>query len=175
MFDTDVPLERLPGESARAHEAIVEYAALGPERSLAKLAHVWGKSRSYVGQLERWSARYRWQERVAAYDEQVARTRVQRAATQYIADVEAHRESSRKTSQELRAVARACLAQLAQAANEGTLVLTVSHLNAIVRTFETSIEMDAHALCLDRLLPMLDVANEQGHPFDSADYEGAAR
>jgi hypothetical protein len=54
-------------------------------------------------------------------------------------------------------------------------VLTVSHLNAIVRTFETSIEMEAHALCLDRLLPMLDVANEQGHPFDSADYEGAAR
>jgi ABC-type transporter MlaC component len=98
---------------------------------------------------------------VAAYDEQVARTRVQRAATQYIADVEAHRESSRKTSQELRAVARACLAQLAQAANEGTLVLTVSHLNAIVRAFETSIEMEAHALCLDRLLPMLSTEADE--------------
>jgi hypothetical protein len=161
MDNPAASLERLPGESARAHEAIVEYAALGPGRSLAKLAQVWGKSRSYVGQLERWSSQHRWQERVAAYDEQVARTRVQRAATQYIADVEAHRESSRKTSQELRAVARACLVQLAQAANEGTLVLTVSHLNAIVRTFETSIEMDAHALCLDRLLPMLSTEADE--------------
>jgi hypothetical protein len=63
------PTSRKPKqESAKAKAAFAEYCALGEDRSLAKLAQKWGKSRAYVGQLERWSAAHSWQERVAQYD-----------------------------------------------------------------------------------------------------------
>jgi hypothetical protein len=175
MFDTDAPLERLPGESARAHTALLAYAELGPERSLAKLAQLWGKSRSYVGQLERWSARHRWQERVAAYDAQLARRALEHAADQYIADIIAHQDRYRTTGRELHAVARSMLSKLTVALQHNELTFSVGDLYTIVKTFQAAAELEAHALSLDRLLPMLDVANEQGHPFDSADYKGAAR
>lgn len=60
-------------ESPRAAEAYAEYVALGPDRSLAKLAALraerrgeLGKSSAIVRQLEKWSVEHGWQERLAA-------------------------------------------------------------------------------------------------------------
>lgn len=57
-----------PHETAKASAAYFDYAAMGASRSLAKLAEKYGKSRAYVGQLERWSSEFAWQSRVKVYD-----------------------------------------------------------------------------------------------------------
>ena len=41
---------------------------MSPERSLAGLVKEWGRKRTYVQQLKRWSVAYRWARRVFAYD-----------------------------------------------------------------------------------------------------------
>jgi len=55
-------------ESAKAIAAYADYEAMGKNRSLAKLAHKWGKRATYIGQLERWSSTFHWGERIAQYE-----------------------------------------------------------------------------------------------------------
>lgn len=62
-------------ETPKAAAAFHEYALMGPDRSLAKLAESWGKNKSYVGQLQRWSSQFHWQDRVRQYDAQEAEKR----------------------------------------------------------------------------------------------------
>jgi hypothetical protein len=67
------PTEHKPlQETPRAAAAFREYCLLGPDRSLAKLAAVWGKKQSYVGQLQRWSSAYGWVARAKEYDSEQA-------------------------------------------------------------------------------------------------------
>lgn len=54
-----------PPETAKAAQAFADYVALGPTRSLAKLARNYGKRSGYVRQLETWSAHHNWQQRLA--------------------------------------------------------------------------------------------------------------
>lgn len=69
---------RQPGESAKAHAALVDYAALGPGRSLDRLADRYRtetKARPPTTRratLAAWSTTYHWQDRVAAYDAEQA-------------------------------------------------------------------------------------------------------
>jgi len=53
--------EPLPNESAKAFNALKTYAAMGPKRSLVKVAHKLGISRQLI---ERWSVRHQWQKRL---------------------------------------------------------------------------------------------------------------
>jgi len=63
--------ERLPGESAKAYEAFCKYRDMPPgERSLREVARRLGKSETLIS---RWSSRYRWVERVQAWDDEVDR------------------------------------------------------------------------------------------------------
>jgi len=61
------PWARRPGESRKAYHAFLIYRDLGADRSLRDAAAHLGK---HVSLLKRWSGRYAWQERVAAWDEQ---------------------------------------------------------------------------------------------------------
>lgn len=61
----DEPWERKDGESAAAFAAFVAYRDLGPARSVTKMARQLEKSRSLLG---RWSRKYAWVMRAAAYD-----------------------------------------------------------------------------------------------------------
>lgn len=63
-------LERLDGEGNKPYEAYVEYAQLGHDRTLAEVARRLGKSATMV---ERWSSKWGWKERIARYDESLAR------------------------------------------------------------------------------------------------------
>jgi hypothetical protein len=66
-------------ESAKARAAYAAYEAMGPDRSLAKLAQTYGKSTSYKRQLERWSSQFHWPARVAEYEQlQLAQRRRKR-------------------------------------------------------------------------------------------------
>ncbi len=52
---------RLHGESAKAYSAFKGYVALGDQRTLPAVAELCKKSACLVG---RWSARWKWQERL---------------------------------------------------------------------------------------------------------------
>lgn len=60
--------ERQPGESAKAFEAFATYRdMLTGERSVRKVAEKLGKSSTFVS---RWSSRFGWVERAAAWDDE---------------------------------------------------------------------------------------------------------
>lgn len=63
--DTRDPWERLDRETPKAHAAFVEYLKLGYSRSLAKLSQRLGRTKQ---NFEKWSVKYDWVRRAAAYD-----------------------------------------------------------------------------------------------------------
>lgn len=64
------PWERQPDEGIKPYEAFNCYLLMGDERSFPKVSHELKKS---VSLLARWSSKYHWQDRVAAYDEEQMR------------------------------------------------------------------------------------------------------
>lgn len=62
-------------ETTRSAAAFSNYCALGPARSLAKLADSYGKNTAYIRQLEKWSSDYKWVERAKQWDAEQARAR----------------------------------------------------------------------------------------------------
>lgn len=64
------PWDRQPEESGRAFQAFAAYRDLGPERTLDKAAAAYGR---HVSLMRRWSARYGWRVRAAAWDDEQAR------------------------------------------------------------------------------------------------------
>ena len=61
---------RLPKETPPAFDALGVYLEMGADRSLSKVGKKVGKSRSLI---ERWSSRWGWVSRAAAFDEHLAR------------------------------------------------------------------------------------------------------
>jgi hypothetical protein len=66
------PWERLDGEPDRAFEAFRLYLEQGPARSTGKVGESLGHRSSK--QSERWSSRWQWRRRVAAFDQAAAAT-----------------------------------------------------------------------------------------------------
>jgi len=61
--------QRLPDESDLAYSYFTSYMKMGPERSLAKVGQKHGKKEHYRKQLAKWSSKFNWVERAAAFDE----------------------------------------------------------------------------------------------------------
>ena len=78
----------IPPENERAQTAYYDYLAMGPGRSLDKLKHMYLAQRdsgvhpttTNHNTLHAWSARYRWQERVAKYEQERRAELLARAA-----------------------------------------------------------------------------------------------
>lgn len=71
------PLEKTAGETAKANQALVDYALLGASRSLSILHRTYTedapkkaskKAFCNLRTLKEWSTKYAWQERVARFD-----------------------------------------------------------------------------------------------------------
>jgi len=60
--------DRQPGESSKGYLHFALYRDMGQDRSLRKLARE-DECRAKVGQLERWSSKWRWVERCQRYDD----------------------------------------------------------------------------------------------------------
>ena len=74
-------LQQRPGESWLAYHIMHDYVWMGPERSLAKLARKLNRGQSDrpdagLTQLKKWSRRWDWQERAAAYDAEQLRLEI---------------------------------------------------------------------------------------------------
>lgn len=167
---TSIEIPRLDGETSRQYAARVEYLAMGPGRSLVKLAEVLRQKRgkTAVRSLEEWSSAHRWREHAAAYDRMLADLAAQAHARQYQHELEKHRDRARKVSGELYDIARALLMQCGRAVrgqvikgadgNEYTIPamdLTPATMNTAMRGLLAALDLEAHALGVDELLPRI--------------------
>ena len=93
------PWERIEGESNKAFRAFTAFRDLLPEeRSIRKaLVKLWGpKADGRQRTAEGWSSQWRWQERAAAWDDHLDKTKVE-AKEESIKEVErAHAEAAKK-------------------------------------------------------------------------------
>ena len=70
------PWERMEGEGPKAFEAFRVYRDMGSERTITAVGRQLSKSRNLI---DRWKDRYRWAERVLAYDNDLERAAYQEA------------------------------------------------------------------------------------------------
>jgi hypothetical protein len=163
---TTIELPRLENESARAYAARVEYVTMGAGRSLETIGQKLGKSKAL---MERWSSKYGWVSSAEKYDADVSYITVQDAADKYVTDLEAHRKKASDAGAALYAVAGQLIKQINTAlANPKKIKgedgkwytlhgvdLTANTFSIAARAMQTALDLEAHALNLDRLLPSL--------------------
>ena len=74
------PPERRASDTSRAYAALVDFAAMGPGRSLEKLVQMWATTglakppTKWLSTLKRWSSEGAWVARLIDYDTAVARS-----------------------------------------------------------------------------------------------------
>jgi len=88
--------DQVPKESPRAAAAFLEYCALGPARSLRKLAESNQKYSKSIALLMRWSTQHDWQNRVKQYDAEQARARLARKAERREKMEDRHEEEAKE-------------------------------------------------------------------------------
>lgn len=87
------PWDRQPGETSKAYEAFVTYRDFGSGRSTRRVAEALSKSEALI---KRWSGKYDWVSRAAAWDSMPGRA-VSEAYEEMAADIAAqHRALSDK-------------------------------------------------------------------------------
>lgn len=158
---------QLANESARAYDAFTAYARLGVERSFERLSQTYPKS---VPMFKRWSAQHAWVERARAYDHALATVAAEQNQARYLADLEAHRKKASDAGQALYTVAGQLIKQLNHALNQPRYVtgadgkkytlhgveLTAGTFAIAARAMQTALDLEAHALGVDKLLPSLE-------------------
>jgi len=145
-----ITIPRQPNERAERHEARVLYLTMGADRSLAHVSQKLGKSTDLMA---RWSAADGWAEQARSYDSTLANLAARAHAESYQRDLEAHRADAMQYGRALCGVAVAMLAQLQ--AHHKAIEYTPAALATIARALTTGLDLRAHALDLDRLLPTL--------------------
>lgn len=81
------PWERQQNESAKAFEAFNVYLEMGSERSIRAVAQKLNKSATLI---QRWNKTHHWQERIRAYDNDIAQKTHKKAVKGYAAMAERH-------------------------------------------------------------------------------------
>lgn len=155
----EITIPRLEGESNRAYDARVHYVTMGPGRSLDSVSQKLGKSKAL---MERWSERYGWVDSARRYDDAVNHVAIQSSAAKYRQDLEAHRADAERYGRALSDTAIAMLAELRTAVKAGDMRYTPNHIALISKALATALDLRAHALQLDALLPTLTADRDDG-------------
>ena len=159
MRDTTRPrppheaIARIPGETPKAYGAFVQYAQMGPERSLARLTAALGKTTVKQRQFEAWSVRWQWQRRVTGYDDTIAADAARAHAKRYREELEDHRKRYGSVGKALYSVSLQLLSKLNEQKDD--LELTPNALAVVARALIVAGDLEAHALGIDRLLSRL--------------------
>ncbi len=148
------------------HRCACAYFGMGAERSQEAVSQKLAKSRQL---LSRWSAQHGWTERAREYDAALAKEASAAHTARYLADLEAHRKRSMEAGSALYTVAGQLIKQLNYALSqprkiEGkdgkTYTIHSVELNAntfavAARGITAALDLEAHALGIDKLLPEL--------------------
>ncbi|MBK9944369.1 MAG: hypothetical protein IPP13_22445 [Kouleothrix sp.] len=119
-WDHSNPLGLCAGESPQAHQALHDYALLGPGRSLTGLYRTYTECTPgstdlspaptrQLRTLKRWSSEDSWQERIARYDALLLEREREDHERRWVKRREAEREETWQLAQELRAKAKEML------------------------------------------------------------------
>jgi len=154
---TITTIPRLEGESNRAYEMRVRYVTMGPQRSIDKVGAQEGNKRA-SGRITQWSQQFDWAATARAWDDQRAAEVSAQAAADYRARLEQHRADAAKYGEALCGVAVAMLAQLSSVSKQ--IDYSPAALATIARALTTGLDLRAHALDLDRLMPSLTPRGE---------------
>lgn len=150
-------------ESAQAYEAACAYFAMGADRSMEHVSQKLSKS---VPLLKRWSAQHEWVARSREYDAALAVDIAAEHTARHLADLEAHRKKSMEAGQALYAVAGQLIKQLNYVlanpkkieGKDGKIYtlhavdMTASTFGIAARALTTALDLEAHALGVDRIL-----------------------
>jgi hypothetical protein len=170
MTMANVPPQRAK-ESAQAYEAFVEYCLMGADRSQEHVSRKLGKNKV---QMHRWSTTHDWVARSREYDQAVANENAlavqQKIRRKYLTDLETHRKKSMDAAVGLYTVAGQLLNRLSEQVNQPArqlfdergravdipaMEVPAGMLGTIKNTFATALDLEAHALGLDALMPRL--------------------
>ena len=152
--------ERQAAETARAYEAFTVYCTLGAGRSCEQVA---AKCQKSVSLIYRWCRVHRWVERAAVYDRGLAAQAAQAHAEAYRAQVEQHRARALAAGAGLYKVAGQLLVDLQHHLDGGQVEITPATLTVCARALIAALDLEAHALGVDRLL--LELREEDHHAF----------
>jgi hypothetical protein len=144
---------RKTDESARAYDAFTAYARLGAQRSFERLSQTYPKS---VPLFKRWSAQHEWVSRAKVFDTALSREAAAATTAAYLGELEAYRQRYQAVGKALYSVAAKLLQRLNEYVERGDLELNASTLTIVARAVLVAADLEAHALQLDRLLPMLE-------------------
>jgi hypothetical protein len=166
MANVDIQLPRLENESTKAYQARLEYVTMGPQRSQDAVSQKLGKSRQL---MYRWSVQYGWASSAEKYDADVHYLTIQDAADKYRADLEKHRTEASDAGAALYTVSgqlikaiNAALAGPKRIEGKDGKIYTIHSIEMNANTFsiaaramQTALDLKAHALGVDKLLPSL--------------------
>ena len=133
-------------ESTQAYQAACAYFALGADRSQEAVSQQLGKSRQI---MSRWGAQHDWVARAREYDTALSELAAEQHQAKYLADLEAHRGRSMKAASGLYTVAAKLLTKMD--AQITTLEVTPATLGVLLKAFQISLDLEAHALGIDRI------------------------
>jgi hypothetical protein len=119
MTDEPQPWDRLDDESGRAYAAFCVYRDLGPDRKVCEAVRIHYSGKQCKSQVAIWSQKYKWADRVQAYDLHLQRVR--EAAAAAAAEAEAAKlEAERVQAQRDRITAGRLAVQRVREALEAT-------------------------------------------------------
>lgn len=158
---SETKYDRLSEEPAKAYKAFRIYCELGVQRSLDKVVELLGKSESYKRQVSRWSSRWQWVARAAAWDKEHAKYWVnQEERERYEADLKRYRDIQRQSAY-LSSVAAVKILKKIEARIEQMDVFSIpdKNLPGVLKDLMTAAHLAsallAQALGVDDLLEML--------------------
>jgi hypothetical protein len=151
---------RQENDTPKSYAALCDYIAMGGARSLDTLAERYRSGADpapptrRLTSLKDWSRAQDWQARARAYDDSLAQEASAAHTAAYIASLEAHRKRAQDAGEGVYIVA----AKLLQRMNKelDTLEITPATLGVLLRAFTTALDLEAHALGVDALLPALE-------------------
>lgn len=166
-------IPRLPNERPERYAARVAYIVAGPDRSLEAVRQKIGK-RS-VRRLELWSSEDDWVGLARQWDDLMVNLRTRATIDAYRRDLEAHRKKAMDAGRSLFQVGAQLLSQVSTAlanprkieGKDGKIYnlhgidLNSASLATAARALTAALDLEAHALGVDRLLPTLETDDHE--------------
>jgi hypothetical protein len=153
-------IERQPLDTPKSYAALCDYCAMGPSRSLDTLCERYRTGTDpapptrRLTSLKDWSRSGDWQARARQYDSQLQQEASAATTSAYLAALEAHRRRAQEAGEGVYIVATRLLRRMN--AEIDTLELSPASLGVLLRAYQTALDLEAHALNLDQILPSLE-------------------